>query len=94
MATLSAFDDLDGALDRVNASPYGLQAGVFTRDVRLAWRAFDRLEVGCVLINQVPTWRVENMPYGRVKDSGFGREGVTYAMAEMTEPRALIFKLD
>ena len=94
VATLAAYDDFDDALDRVNASRFGLQAGVFTRDVRLAWRAFDRLEVGGVLVNQVPTWRVENMPYGGLKDSGFGREGVAYAMAEMTEPRALIFKLD
>ena len=94
VAVLAAYDEFDEALDRVNASRYGLQAGVFTRDVRLAWRAFDRLEVGGVLVNQVPTFRVENMPYGGVKDSGFGREGVAYAMAEMTEPRALIFKLD
>lgn len=94
VATLAPYDDFDEAMERVNASRYGLQAGVFTRDVRLAWRAFDRLEVGGVLINQVPTFRVENMPYGGVKDSGFGREGITYAMEEMTEPRALIFKLD
>ena len=94
VATLAAYDGFDEALGRVNASRYGLQTGVFTRDVRLAWRAFDRLEVGGVLINQVPTFRVENMPYGGVKDSGFGREGVAYAMEEMTEPRALIFKLD
>lgn len=94
VAMLAAYDDFDEAIARVNASRYGLQAGVFTNNVRLAWRAYDRLEVGGVLINQVPTFRVENMPYGGVKDSGFGREGVAYAMEEMTEPRALIFKLD
>jgi acyl-CoA reductase-like NAD-dependent aldehyde dehydrogenase len=76
----------------VNDSRFGLQAGVFTRDIRLAMQAFETLEVGGVLINQVPTFRVENMPYGGVKDSGFGREGVRYAMEEMTELRSLIVK--
>lgn len=92
VVTLHRYRDFEEALAFVNASDFGLQAGVFTRDLQLALRAFDALEVGGVLINQVPTWRVENMPYGGVKDSGFGREGVRWAMEEMTEPKSLIIK--
>ena len=92
--TLHRYADFDEALAFVNASDFGLQAGVFTRDLQLALRAFDVLEVGGVLINQVPTFRVENMPYGGIKDSGFGREGVRYAMEEMTELKSLIIKRD
>lgn len=90
VVALAPYDEFDDAIRQVNASRYGLQAGVFTEDLGLVNRAYDELEVGAVLVNQVPTFRVENMPYGGVKDSGFGREGVTYAMEEMTEPRALI----
>jgi acyl-CoA reductase-like NAD-dependent aldehyde dehydrogenase len=93
IVTLHRYDDFDAALAFVNDSHFGLQAGIFTRDLRLAMRAYETLEVGGVLINQVPTFRVENMPYGGVKDSGFGREGVRYAMEEMTELRSLIVKL-
>jgi glyceraldehyde-3-phosphate dehydrogenase (NADP+) len=92
IVTLHSYSDFDEALDFVNASDFGLQAGVFTRDLQLALRAFDVLDVGGVLINQVPTFRVENMPYGGVKDSGFGREGVRYSMEEMTELKSLIIK--
>jgi acyl-CoA reductase-like NAD-dependent aldehyde dehydrogenase len=92
IVTLHRAADADAALAMVNDSPFGLQCGVFTRDLRLAMRAHERLEVGAVLINQIPMFRVENMPYGGVKDSGFGREGVRYAMEEMTEPRALIIR--
>ena len=92
VVTLHRFSDFDDALALVNASQFGLQCGIFTRDLQLALRAHERLEVGAVLINQVPTFRVENMPYGGVKDSGFGREGIRYAMEEMTEPRALIIR--
>lgn len=87
---LAPYDDFDQALQSVNASRYGLQAGVFTESQRLAEQAFQTLDVGAVLINQVPTFRVENMPYGGLKDSGFGREGIRYAMEEMTEVKALI----
>lgn len=90
LAVLEAYDSFDDALARVNASDYGLQAGVFTADITKALRAFDELEVGGVMVNQVPTFRVENMPYGGVKESGFGREGLRYAMEEMTEPRVLV----
>ncbi|MHA3772135.1 aldehyde dehydrogenase family protein [Verrucomicrobiota bacterium sgz303538] len=89
---LHSYRDFDDALRFVNDSRYGLQAGVFTRDLSRAFRAFEVLDVGGVMINQVPTWRVENMPYGGIKDSGFGREGVRYAMEEMTELKSLIIK--
>ena len=92
IVTLHRYREFDDALAFVNASDFGLQAGVFTRDLPLALRAFEGLEVGGVLINQVPTFRVENMPYGGIKDSGFGREGVRYAMEEMTELKSLIIK--
>ena len=90
--TLHRYEDFEEALAFVNASDFGLQAGVFTRDLTLALRAYEALEVGGVLINQAPTFRVENMPYGGIKDSGFGREGVRYTMEEMTELKSLIIK--
>jgi acyl-CoA reductase-like NAD-dependent aldehyde dehydrogenase len=92
LAVLEPYDTYEEALAKVNASTYGLQAGVFTANISKALHAFDVLEVGGVMVNQVPTFRVENMPYGGVKDSGFGREGVRYAMEEMTEPRSLVIK--
>jgi glyceraldehyde-3-phosphate dehydrogenase (NADP+) len=92
IVTLHRYREFEEALAFVNASDFGLQAGVFTRDLGLALRAFEALDVGGVLINQVPTFRVENMPYGGIKDSGFGREGVRYAMEEMTELKSLIIK--
>lgn len=90
VVALTPYDEFDEAIREVNASRYGLQAGVFTQDVSLAHRAYEAIEAGGVLVNQVPTFRVENMPYGGVKDSGFGREGVTSAMEEMTQPKTLI----
>jgi glyceraldehyde-3-phosphate dehydrogenase (NADP+) len=90
--TLHRYAEFAEALAFVNASDFGLQAGVFTRDLTLALRAYEELEVGGVLINQVPTFRVENMPYGGIKDSGFGREGARYAMEEMTEMKSLVIK--
>jgi acyl-CoA reductase-like NAD-dependent aldehyde dehydrogenase len=89
---LRKYDDVDEAIDAVNASEFGLQAGVFTNDFQLAWKAFNLLETGGVLINQVPTWRTENMPYGGVKASGLGREGVRSAMEEMSELRSWIWR--
>lgn len=84
------FDDFDAALDEVNASAFGLQAGVFTNDLAHAWRAFERLEVGGVVINDVPTYRVDHMPYGGVKDSGLGREGLRWSVEDMTELRLMV----
>lgn len=87
---LEAYDDLSEAIDKVNASDYGLQAGVFTSDLETIWQAFDDLEVGGVVIGNVPTYRIDHMPYGGVKDSGLGREGIRYAIEHMTELRSLI----
>ena len=92
VVTLNAYDDFEEALRRVNDSKYGLQAGVFTRDLARIQRAFDVLEVGAVLVNDVPTWRADRMPYGGVKESGSGREGPAYAMEEFTEPRLLVIR--
>ena len=90
LVVVEPYDDLDAALAAVNAGRYGLQAGIYTRDLRAAWRAFEALEVGAVMVNEVPTYRVDHMPYGGVKDSGSGREGVRYTIEEMTEPRLLM----
>jgi acyl-CoA reductase-like NAD-dependent aldehyde dehydrogenase len=92
VAVISHFTDFDAALTEVNASDYGLQAGVFTRDLYKMQKAWDRLEVGGVVIGDVPSWRVDNMPYGGVKASGLGREGIRYAMEEMTEIRLLVIR--
>ncbi len=89
---LSSFSDFDAALREVNDSRYGLQAGVFTRDIYRANRAWDELEVGAVLIGEVPSWRVDPMPYGGVKDSGLGREGIRWAMEDMTELRLMVLR--
>ncbi len=82
------------ALERVNASRFGLQASLFTRDVRRIEAAYERLVVGALVVNDAPSWRVDSMPYGGVKDSGFGREGVRYAIEELTEPRLLVLAPD
>jgi glyceraldehyde-3-phosphate dehydrogenase (NADP+) len=87
------YDDFTDAIRRVNDSPYGLQAGVFTRDVRLLFSAFENLEVGGVIAGDVSAFRIDHMPYGGVKESGLGREGLRYAIEEMTEPRLLALNL-
>ena len=92
VAVLSTFSDFDAALDEVNDSDFGLQAGVFTRDIYKIQRAWDELEVGGVVIGDIPSWRVDHMPYGGVKDSGLGREGIKYAMEDMSEMRMLIIR--
>jgi acyl-CoA reductase-like NAD-dependent aldehyde dehydrogenase len=92
VAYFSTFSDFDAALDEVNDSRFGLQAGIFTRDLFHMLKAWDRLEVGGVIINDVPSYRVDNMPYGGVKDSGLGREGVRFAMEDMTEIRNLVIR--
>ena len=92
VVTLHRYRDFDDAVAIANNSTFGLQAGVFTRDLNLALRAHQELDVGAVLINQIPMFRVENMPYGGIKDSGFGREGIRYAMEEMTEIKSLIIR--
>jgi acyl-CoA reductase-like NAD-dependent aldehyde dehydrogenase len=92
VAVVEAYEDFDGVLERVNDTRYGLQAGIFTRDLHKARRAFQRLEMGGVVINDVPTQRIDNMPYGGVKDSGIGREGVRYAIEHMTERRVMLVR--
>jgi glyceraldehyde-3-phosphate dehydrogenase (NADP+) len=89
VVNLHRYKDGGEAVDAVNASRYGLQAGVFTRDLGLVLRAFDGLEVGGVIVNDAPTFRVDTMPYGGTKDSGLGREGVRYAIEHFTETRLL-----
>jgi len=92
VAVLSKFSDFDEALKEVNNSSFGLQAGIFTRDIYKIQKAWDELEVGGVVIGDVPSWRVDHMPYGGVKDSGLGREGVRYAIEDMTELRLLVIR--
>ncbi|AXK72284.1 aldehyde dehydrogenase family protein [Lysobacter sp. TY2-98] len=92
VALIETVDSFDAALDRANDSHFGLQCGVFTARLDHAMRAWDRLEVGGVVISDVPSVRVDNMPYGGVKDSGVGREGVRSAIEEMTEVRLLVIK--
>ena len=92
VAMLVPFEDFDAVLDTVNGSDFGLQTGVFTARLDHAMRAWDRLEVGSVIVGDVPSFRVDNMPYGGVKQSGVGREGVRYAIEDMTEQRLLVIR--
>jgi acyl-CoA reductase-like NAD-dependent aldehyde dehydrogenase len=89
---LSKFTDWKAALDEVNDSKFGLQAGLFTNDIHQVLEAWDHLEVGGVCVNEVSSYRVDNMPYGGVKDSGLGREGVRFAMEDMSEIRNLVIR--
>lgn len=91
--TVSRHDTFEEAVKQVNNSVYGLQASVFTNNLRHAFYAYEHLEVGGVIVNDVPSFRADNMPYGGVKESGTGREGVRYAMEEMTESKLLVFNL-
>jgi glyceraldehyde-3-phosphate dehydrogenase (NADP+) len=84
------FDDLDDAIREVNDSFYGLQTGIFTNNLAHSWRAFNELEVGGVIVNDVPTYRIDHMPYGGVKDSGLGREGLRWSIEDMTELRLMV----
>jgi len=88
--TIRSFKTLDDAIAIVNKSQYGIHAGIFTTDIRNAERAFQEIEVGGVIVNDYPNLRFDNMPYGGVKRSGFGREGVRYAMEDMTEPKVML----
>lgn len=90
VATVAPFSTFEEACKTVNDSVFGLQAGVFTRDIHSAFYAFNHLDVGGVVINDVPSFRVDNMPYGGVKDSGLGREGIRFAIEDMTELRLMV----
>ncbi len=92
VAVLSSFNDFDAAIAEVNNSDFGLQTGIFTRDIYKIHRAWNNLEVGGIIIGDVPSWRSDQMPYGGVKDSGLGREGIRYAIEDMTEPRLLVIR--
>jgi acyl-CoA reductase-like NAD-dependent aldehyde dehydrogenase len=86
---LTKFSDVDEAIDAAGRSEFGLQGGIFTNDVRVIEKAFDRIDVGGLMVNDVPTFRIDHMPYGGVKSSGAGREGLRYAIEEMTELKLL-----
>jgi acyl-CoA reductase-like NAD-dependent aldehyde dehydrogenase len=92
VSIISSFSNFDEALALVNNSQFGLQAGIFTRDIYKAHKAWDELDVGGVVIGDVPSWRVDNMPYGGVKESGLGREGIKFAIEDMTEIRLMVIR--
>jgi acyl-CoA reductase-like NAD-dependent aldehyde dehydrogenase len=94
VVVVEPYDEFDDAIRRVNDSPYGLQAGVFTGQTQLLFRAFEQLEVGGVIANDMSSFRIDSMPYGGVKDSGLGREGLRYSIEDMTEPRLLVLNLE
>jgi len=93
LVTITPYREFEAALRAVNASEYGLQAGIFTNNIGRIFQAFEQLEVGGVLANEIPTFRADHMPYGGVKDSGIGREGLRYAIEDMTEPKLLVMNL-
>jgi acyl-CoA reductase-like NAD-dependent aldehyde dehydrogenase len=93
VVTVEPYDTFDEAIKQINNSPYGLQTGIFTRDVKLLFNAYEELEVGSVIAGDTPSFRIDHMPYGGVKDSGMGREGLRYAIEEMTEPKLLVMNL-
>ena len=90
MAVIDTYRDFRDVVARINVSEFGLQAGVFTNRLNDIMYAFSRVETGGVVINDVPTYRMDHMPYGGVKSSGIGREGVRYAIEDMTEPKFLV----
>jgi acyl-CoA reductase-like NAD-dependent aldehyde dehydrogenase len=94
VTTVTPYAEFDEAVACINATAYGLQAGIFTRDVRRLMQAWERLDVGGVMGNDIPSFRVDRMPYGGAKSSGLGREGVRYAIQEMTEPRLLTLQTE
>lgn len=93
VVTVEPYDTFEEALRRVNDTPYGLQAGLFTRDARLIFQAYEELEVGGVIAGDIPSFRMDHMPYGGVKESGTGREGLKYAIEDMTERKLLVLNV-
>ncbi|MDH3259262.1 MAG: aldehyde dehydrogenase family protein, partial [Deltaproteobacteria bacterium] len=93
VVVIDSYDTFEEGIWKVNDSIYGLQAGVFTKDVDKAMYAFKNLDVGGVMINDVPTFRVDHMPYGGLKNSGLGREGIKFTIDEMTEIRLVVFNV-
>jgi glyceraldehyde-3-phosphate dehydrogenase (NADP+) len=93
VVTLHPFTTIEEAVAGINDSVYGLQAGIFSNDFKNIFYAYENLEVGGVIVNDFPTYRIDHMPYGGVKDSGLGREGIKYAIEEMTEPKLMVINL-
>ncbi|HZR59058.1 MAG TPA: aldehyde dehydrogenase family protein [Terriglobales bacterium] len=93
VVTIESYDKFEDAIRQLNNSAYGLQAGIFTRDVSLLFNAYEELEVGGLVAGDVPSFRIDHMPYGGIKESGLGREGLRYAIEEMTEPKLLVMNL-
>ena len=93
VVALTPTDSVDAAIDLVNAGDYGLQAGIFTRDIDTAFAAARRLRVGGVIINDTSSYHADVMPYGGVKNSGYGLEGPKYAVQDMTDPRVIVLNL-
>jgi acyl-CoA reductase-like NAD-dependent aldehyde dehydrogenase len=91
LVSVTAYSDVHAAIRAVDDSDFGLQAGIFTNDLRVVQEAFDQIEVGGLMVNDVSTFRIDHMPYGGVKQSGFGREGIRYAIEDMTEMKLLTF---
>jgi acyl-CoA reductase-like NAD-dependent aldehyde dehydrogenase len=90
VVTVEPYETFDEALTLINSSKYGLQAGLFTRDFGLIQTAFEAIEVGSLIVGDVPSFRVDQMPYGGVKDSGLGREGLRYSIEDMTERKLMV----
>jgi acyl-CoA reductase-like NAD-dependent aldehyde dehydrogenase len=93
VVTVEPYDDIREAIREINRSSFGLQAGLFTRDAKLLFNAYEEMEVGGLIGGDVPSFRIDQMPYGGIKDSGLGREGLRYAIEEMTEPKLLVMNL-
>src|ERR1700756_2993853 len=93
VVSVEPYHNFNDALRQINSSAFGLQAGLFTRHGKLMFQAFEELEVGGLLAGDVPTFRIDHMPYGGVKDAGIGREGLRYAIEEMTEPKLMVMNL-
>ncbi len=93
VCVVNSYETLDEAIDAANGTRFGLQAGIFTADVRAALRAAHALEFGGVTVNEAPTFRADQMPYGGVKDSGNTREGPAYAVRELTDERVVVLQL-
>ncbi|MCX7958331.1 MAG: aldehyde dehydrogenase family protein, partial [Deltaproteobacteria bacterium] len=93
VVTIERVDSIEQGVKMINNSVYGLQAGVFTNNISKAFYAYENIDAGGIIINDIPTFRSDNMPYGGVKESGFGREGVRYAAEELTEMRLMVLNL-
>jgi acyl-CoA reductase-like NAD-dependent aldehyde dehydrogenase len=93
VVSVMPFDDIDMVFNMISASNFGLQCGVFTQSLELAMRAIKALRTGGVIVNGPSTWRVDQLPYGGIKDSGIGREGPRYAIREMTDERLVVFNM-